>query len=231
MDMEEPVCEQVIIEEPMPEAAEAAPSAAPKKKFTKRSLVVRPEEAIGDDVVQCCLCGRGFQNLTAKHLLSHGISVDEYKKLCGYVPEQKLICKNLLEKTAGKRAEGPAVQRAETVRRTPEISEAGHPVRMPCFVAYAWVGRPERGVDLPPSGVVLHLYGPRSCGMPVWFVCRSLPLTSTNDFSDAGNTVPARGHDALPQWLRFFCGCPYRKGISQTGDSRLSACSPRQTGT
>ena len=69
MDMEEPVCEQVIIEEPMPEAAEAAPSAAPKKKFTKRSLVVRPEEAIGDDVVQCCLCGRGFQNLTAKHLL------------------------------------------------------------------------------------------------------------------------------------------------------------------
>ena len=32
MDMEEPVCEQVIIEEPMPEAAEAAPSAAPKKK-------------------------------------------------------------------------------------------------------------------------------------------------------------------------------------------------------
>ena len=82
----------------MPEAAEAAPSAAPKKKFTKRSLVVRPEEAIGDDVVQCCLCGRGFQNLTAKHLLSHGISVDEYKKLCGYVPEQKLICKNLLEK-------------------------------------------------------------------------------------------------------------------------------------
>ena len=40
MDMEEPVCEQVIIEEPMPEAAEAAPSAAPKKKFTKRSLVV-----------------------------------------------------------------------------------------------------------------------------------------------------------------------------------------------
>ena len=73
---------------------------------------------------------------------------------------------------------------------------------MPRFVAYAWVGRPERGVDLPPSGVVLHLYGPLPCGMPVWFVCRSLPLTSTNDFSDAGNTVPARGHDALPQW---FC--------------------------
>ena len=75
---------------------------------------------------------------------------------------------------------------------------------MPRFVAYVWVGRPERGVDLPPSGVVLHLYGPLPCGMPVWFVCRSLPLTSTNDFSDAGNTVPARGHDALPLGRRLF---------------------------
>ena len=55
------------MEEPMPEAAEAAPSAAPKKKFTKRSLVVRPEEAIGDDVVQCCLFCRLFFNLFFYH--------------------------------------------------------------------------------------------------------------------------------------------------------------------
>ena len=60
--------------------------------------MVRPEEAISDESVVCCLCGRSFQNLTAKHLLSHGISVDEYRKLCGYAPEQKLICSNLLEK-------------------------------------------------------------------------------------------------------------------------------------
>lgn len=61
MDMEEPVCEQVIIEEPMPEAAEAAPSAAPKKKFTKRSLVVRPEEAIGDDVFSAASAAGDFR--------------------------------------------------------------------------------------------------------------------------------------------------------------------------
>ncbi len=97
MDMEEIVCETVAVEEALAETEEA-PAAAPKKKFTKRSLVVRPEEAIGDDTVQCCLCGRAFQNLTAKHLLSHGISVDEYKKLCGYAPEQKLISHNLLMK-------------------------------------------------------------------------------------------------------------------------------------
>ena len=144
MDMEEPVCEQVIIEEPMPEAAEAAPSAAPKKKFTKRSLVVRPEEAIGDDVVQCCLCGRGFQNLTAKHLLSHGISVDEYKKLCGYVPEQKLICKNLLEKLQEN------VQKAQRSREQKlsgehlKYAKAGHPFGCPVsWRMFGWGGRKE----------------------------------------------------------------------------------------
>ena len=77
---------------PTPEAE------TPKKKFTKRNLVAKPEEAITTELVQCCLCGKTFQNLTAKHLLSHGISADEYKKLCGYAPEQKLICGNLLEK-------------------------------------------------------------------------------------------------------------------------------------
>ena len=70
----------------------------PKKKFTKRNLVAKPEEVITAESVQCCLCGKTFQNLTAKHLLTHGISVDEYKKLCGYPSEQKLICSNLLEK-------------------------------------------------------------------------------------------------------------------------------------
>ncbi|MFQ9866056.1 MAG: MucR family transcriptional regulator [Bilophila wadsworthia] len=150
MDMEEPVCEQVIIEEPMPEAAEAAPSAAPKKKFTKRSLVVRPEEAIGDDVVQCCLCGRGFQNLTAKHLLSHGISVDEYKKLCGYVPEQKLICKNLLEKLQEN------VQKAQRSREQKLSGEhlkkakAGHPFG--CPVSWRMLGG-EAGKRGGPSAV------------------------------------------------------------------------------
>ena len=97
MDMDEIVCEPVNAEEPLAETEEA-PAAAPKKKFTKRSLVIRPEEAIGENLVQCCLCGRTFQNLTAKHLLSHGISVEDYKKLCGYTPEQKLISQNLLIK-------------------------------------------------------------------------------------------------------------------------------------
>lgn len=76
----------------------AVEAPAPKKKYTRRNLVVKPEEAIAEQSVRCCICGKTFQNLTAKHLLTHGITVEEYKKLCGYHSEQKLICSNLLEK-------------------------------------------------------------------------------------------------------------------------------------
>ena len=97
MGMEELVAEHACAaEETMPEAAVEAP--APKKKYTKRSLIIKPEEAIGEDQVLCCLCGRAFQNLTAKHLFSHDLTVEEYKKLCGYAPDQKLISHNLLER-------------------------------------------------------------------------------------------------------------------------------------
>ena len=63
-----------------------------------RSLVVKSEEAIGDNAVQCCICGNAFQNLTIKHIQLHGLTVEEYKKLCGYGPGQKLISRNLLAK-------------------------------------------------------------------------------------------------------------------------------------
>ena len=89
MDVEEVVAEPVALEEQVQEPADApASAAAPKKKFTKRNLVVRPEEAISDESVVCCLCGRSFQNLTAKHLLSHGISVDEYRN-CAVMPPNR----------------------------------------------------------------------------------------------------------------------------------------------
>ena len=95
MGMEELAAEQSLAAD---ENAPEAEAPAPKKKYTKRSLVVKPEEAIGEDQVLCCLCGRAFQNLTAKHLLSHDMTVEEYKKLCGYTPDQKLISHNLLER-------------------------------------------------------------------------------------------------------------------------------------
>lgn len=90
--------EKTIDITPEPAAIEeAAPEEAPKKKrYTKRSLIVKPEEAITDDSVTCCICGRKMKNLTAKHLASHDIDMDSYKKLCGYAPDTKLISASLL---------------------------------------------------------------------------------------------------------------------------------------
>lgn len=109
--MEELAAEQGLADENVPEAE--AP--APKKKYMKRSLVVKPEEALGEDQVPCCLCGRGFQNLTAHHLLSHDLTVEEYKKLCGYAPDQKLISHNLLERL---QENVQKVQRSREKKRT-----------------------------------------------------------------------------------------------------------------
>ncbi len=112
--MEELATESTLaIDENSPEAE--APTL--KKKYTKRNLVLKPEEAIGEEQVQCCLCGRAFQNLTAKHLLSHDITVEEYKKLCGYAPEQKLIAAKLLARLQEN------VQRAQRSREKKRTGE------------------------------------------------------------------------------------------------------------
>ena len=74
---------------------------APKKKrLTKRSLVCKPEEAIDNDTITCCICGRKMQTLTARHLETHGVTVEEYKKVCGYAPDQKLMSSSYAAKMA-----------------------------------------------------------------------------------------------------------------------------------
>ena len=77
--------------EEVPVEAEAAPEAPRKKRITRRNLVCKPEEAITDDSITCCVCGRKVKSITSKHLAAHGMSVEEYKKVCGYAPEQKLM--------------------------------------------------------------------------------------------------------------------------------------------
>ena len=84
-------------EDAQKEEAISEPS-APKKKYTRRNLVVKPEEAISEQEIACCICGKTFQNLTTKHIQSHDLTVEEYKKLCGYGPEQKWISSKLLNK-------------------------------------------------------------------------------------------------------------------------------------
>ena len=68
------------------------------KKYTKRNLKVKPQDAIKDDVIYCCICGAERKHLSEKHLSIHGITKEEYKKLCGYPPNQKLMAIKSLEK-------------------------------------------------------------------------------------------------------------------------------------
>ena len=94
----EALSESLCCEEEVQKEKNDSEPSAPKKKYTRRNLVVKPEEAISEQEIVCCICGKTFQNLTTKHIQSHDLTVEEYKKLCGYGPEQKLISSKLLNK-------------------------------------------------------------------------------------------------------------------------------------
>lgn len=90
----QPVIEEVAV------AVEEIPEEVPqKKKYTKRNLKVKPQDAITEDYIACCICGLQRQSLTSKHIATHGITVEEYKKLCGYPEDQKLMSNKKLEKS------------------------------------------------------------------------------------------------------------------------------------
>ena len=94
---------------PAPEA-ENAEEAPRRKKFGRKDLICKPEEAITDDFIKCCLCGKESSSLTSRHLAQHGISVEEYKRLCGYAEDQKLMSGKFEQKMLHN------VQRAQQVR-------------------------------------------------------------------------------------------------------------------
>lgn len=71
----------------------------PKKKYTRRMLKVKPQDSITDDAIFCCICGEERQSLTQKHLACHDISVEDYKKLCGYSPDQPLMSNRRLARS------------------------------------------------------------------------------------------------------------------------------------
>lgn len=84
-------CAQTVEEQAAPAEAPVEEAAPQKKKYTKRMLKVKPQEAIQDDYIACCICGEKKTVLTAAHFARHDITVEEYKKLCGYDPKQTLM--------------------------------------------------------------------------------------------------------------------------------------------
>ncbi|GAB6888424.1 MucR family transcriptional regulator [Desulfothermus okinawensis JCM 13304] len=56
---------------------------------------VDPKKAIREKSVVCLECGKSFRILTKRHLKSHGLTPEEYKKKWGYKKTQSLIAKSL----------------------------------------------------------------------------------------------------------------------------------------
>ncbi len=60
--------------------------------YTKRMLKVKPEDAITNDKIICCICAKEGKIITSRHLATHnGITPEGYKKLCGYAKDQSLM--------------------------------------------------------------------------------------------------------------------------------------------
>jgi len=67
--------------------------------YTRRSLKVKPQDAIKKDVIICCICGKSMSSINARHLASHnGLTKEGYLKLCGYPAHQALMSLNHLAK-------------------------------------------------------------------------------------------------------------------------------------
>jgi predicted transcriptional regulator len=56
---------------------------------------VDPKKAIREKSIVCLECGKSFRIITKRHLKSHGLTPEEYKKKWGYKKNQSLIAKSL----------------------------------------------------------------------------------------------------------------------------------------
>ena len=50
---------------------------------------------ITEKSVACLECGKSFKLLTRRHLLSHGLTAEEYREKWGYPKDMPLVCKSL----------------------------------------------------------------------------------------------------------------------------------------
>lgn len=111
------------------DAGEPAPVAKPEKEsltrgYTKRSLKVKPDDAILDDKIFCCICGKECQTLTERHLATHnGLTREGYIKLCGYAAGQPLMSHEHLERMKAN------VLKAQQARKSRQDSDSSRKSR------------------------------------------------------------------------------------------------------
>jgi Predicted transcriptional regulator len=56
---------------------------------------VDPAKAVKEKSITCVVCGKSFKLLTKKHLLTHDLTPEAYRELCGYKKNTPLVCKSL----------------------------------------------------------------------------------------------------------------------------------------
>ena len=57
------------------------------------NISMSPEEAITENKIYCLVCGKGYAELTTKHLKTHGLTPPQYREQFGYAPDTELKCK------------------------------------------------------------------------------------------------------------------------------------------
>ncbi len=68
---------------------------AKRQAKTQASKPITPENSIQEDKVICLECGAELKQLSQKHLVSHGLSPNEYKKKYGFSMETPLMAKSV----------------------------------------------------------------------------------------------------------------------------------------
>ena len=95
---------------------ELAPTTAEEVAATKFS----PANSIQNDKVICLECGAEMRQLTSKHLVSHGMNQNEYRKKYGFTMSTALTAKSLTKarsKAAKKRGLPENLKKAVEARR------------------------------------------------------------------------------------------------------------------
>jgi len=93
--------------------------------YTRRSLKVKPQDAIKKDSITCCICGKVMNSINARHLASHnGLTKEGYLKLCDYPADQVLMSQNHLAKMQAQ------VRKAQKAREKKQSEQGATPVKL-----------------------------------------------------------------------------------------------------
>jgi hypothetical protein len=79
-----------------------------------------PRRAVREDAIVCLVCGCALRQLTNTHLLSHGLTADDYKREHGYNPRRALMCHALRRVYA---ARAVRIRFADRIRRRPIVAQ------------------------------------------------------------------------------------------------------------